>query len=324
MLTLRNHFFIMLGIVSMMVYVGIGCSDQTDNLTPDESAIESEIEQDPELFGIDLMDEDSEDPGSGYGGGLEKAQGGEETAEAINPVAFWRRVRITRTGFNVQVDGDTAIVTLRFRLRGAFVVVTRDTVTHTWTKIFKPLTHDMERKLRFVRNQDTTSLRRWLRAGITPAYGVSEGGTMSLTGAVSIVITDSVTGDQQTLSFTNPLDYFLTIDQLPTIHPGDLVHIEVAIANSTAGDDPYGIAHRARHPGRPLSRLKKVFNDDGVDGDATADDGIYTAEWTAVNNGVFGVHLGVLDFITTSTAWDDTLPYNSLVIALPYSKSGRM
>lgn len=309
---------IMLLVLGMMVF-GTGCSESDENLTPDELSMESEIEEAWETLNLDLMDEDSENSVNG----LSKAIGTESTDAPIEPLAYWRRVRVVRESRAIQIsdDGLSAVATLRFRLAGKFVVVVRDSAQHRREAILKDLTHRMERKVRFLRNEDTTSTRRWILDGFTPAYGISEDGTLSLTGNVTVSIMDSASGETNSYSFTNPLEYFFQIGALPATHPGDLVRIEVAIANSQADDEPLGKAHRARHPGRPMSRLMQGFNDDGLNGDAVADDGIYTSQWKVINNGVFGIHLGVADFIATSTAYDDVAPYNSLVVSFPFHKN---
>lgn len=322
MLTGRIKLSLAMLLTMGMVAFGAGCSENEDALTPDQASIESEIEQDWEALNLDLMDEDSE---NSVDGGFAKEVTTESVDAAINPLAYWRRVRVIRQGLDIQIseDGQTAVATLRFRLLGRFVIVVRDTVTNHREPIFKDLDHLMERKVRFVRNQDTTAERRWIRDGFTPAYGISNGGTMALTGTVTITITDSMTGEVTTYAFSNPLEYYFTFASLPKTHPGDVVRIEVPIANSDADDEPLGKAHRARHPGHPLSRLFQGFNDDGLFGDTVADDGIYTTQWRVPNNGMFGIHLGVIDFITTSTAYDDVAPYNSLVVSFPFHKNAQ-
>ncbi|KAB2880755.1 hypothetical protein F9K33_04170 [bacterium] len=312
---LRKSSLVML--FSLMLFAFLSsCGENTGTtLTVDEEAIQADIEEDAdEIYGLDIMNED--DPSS-----FSKSS---STSEAIDPFAYGRRLRnrqVERRAleFEVSETGQTAMVTITFMLRGQFVIRDRDTNTNTKGIYLKPFEHLMQRKATFQRNPDTLAVRKWLRTSVTPAYGISKNGTMSLTGDIHITVTHA---DQSVTNYTvssDPLTTFFTGATVPTIVPGDMVKVEVAIANSNAADAPYGIIHRGRHA-QPLSRLKQLFNDNGENGDATAADGVFTTQWTIQNNGIMGYHLGVLDFFTTTTIFDDTLPYNSLVVAFPYNK----
>lgn len=307
----------LLMLLSMVLFVFLpSCGDNTGTtLTVDEEAILADIEEDAdEIYGLDIMNED--DPSS-----FSKAA---TTFDAIDPFAYGRRLRnrqVERRAveFELSDGGQTATATISFLLRGQFVIRDRDTNTNTKGMYLKPFEHLMQRKATFQRNPDTLAVRKWLRTSVTPAYGISKGGTMSLTGEIHVTVTHA---DLSVLNYTiasDPLTTFFTGENIPTIVPGDMVKVEVAIANSDANDDPYGIIHRGRHM-QPLSRLKQLFNDNGENGDATANDGVFTTQWTVQDNSIMGYHLGVLDFFTTSTIFDDTLPYNSLVVAFPYNK----
>ncbi len=312
---MRKSSLLMLMSMTLFVFLS-ACGDNTGTtLTVDEEAILADIEADEEeIYGLDIMSED--DPS-----GFAKTT---TTSEAIDPWAYGRRLRnqqVERRSveFEVSEDGQTATATINFLLRGQFVIRDRDTNTHTKGIYLKPFEHLLQRKATFQRNPDTLEVKKWLRTSVTPAYGISKNGTMSLTGDIHVTITHA---DQSVSNYTvssDPLSSFFTAATIPTVVPGDLVKAEVAIANSDSADDPYGIIHRGRHA-QPLSRLKQVFNDNGENGDATAADGVFTVQWTVQDNAIMGYHLGVLDFFTTSTIFDDTLPYNSLVVAFPYNK----
>lgn len=312
---MRKSSLLMLLSMTLFVFLS-ACGENTGTtLTVDEEAILADIEADEEeIYGLDMMSED--DPSS-----FSKSSG---TSEAIDPWAYGRRLRnhqVERRGvdFEVSEDGQTATATINFILRGQFMIRDRDTSTNTKGIYLKPFEHLMQRKATFQRNPDTLEVKKWLRTSVTPAYGISKNGTMNLTGDIHIAVTHA---NQSVTNYTvssDPLTTFFTGATVPTITPGDVVKVEVAIANSDANDDPYGIIHRGRHA-QPLSRLKQLFNDNGENGDTTAADGVFTTQWTVQNNGIMGYHLGVVDFFTTSTIFDDTLPYNSLVVAFPYNK----
>ena len=312
---LRRSRLLML--FSMMMFAFLSsCGENSDSaLTVDEQAIQTDIEQDAEeIYGLDIMSED--DPSS-----FSKTTA---TAEAIDPFAYGRRLRnhrVERRSVEIELseDGQTATATINYLLKGQFVIRDRDSSTGTKGIYLKPFEHLMQRKATFQRNPDTSAVRAWLRTSLTPAYGVSKNGTMHLTGDIHVTVAHT---DESVSTYTissDPLTSFFTSETMPVIVPNDVVKVEVAIANSDANDAPYGIIHRGRHA-QPLSNLKQIFNDNGEDGDATANDGVFTVQWTVQNNSIMGYHLGVLDFFTTSTIFDDTLPYNSLVVALPFNK----
>ncbi|NUM81843.1 hypothetical protein HUU42_13685 [bacterium] len=320
MITVLKRSNLLMLLFGLSLY-GIGCSDNSDSLTADEASIQEEIETDAEeIYGVDIMNE--EDP-SNFATTASESDVLAKSMSPIEPFAYGRKLRNRvierhRLQFEFAGDGQTAEAMITYRLRGQFVIRTRDSSSNTRGFYFKPFDHMMQRKVRFVRNQDTTAERKWLRNGISPAYGISEGGTLSLTGSIAIHITHD--GTETTYTINDPLNYFFT-DQtsLPTVQPGDEVRIEIAIANSNADDAPYGIVHRGRNKAH-LGRVKTIFNDEGVDGDAVSGDGVYTVKWTVENNGVTGNHIGVVDFFSHSTVFDSEAPYNSLVVALPYNK----
>ncbi len=311
---LRKSSWLILMSMALFVFLS-SCGENTGTtLTVDEEAILADIETDADdIYGLDIMSED--DPS-----GFAKTT---DVSEAIDPWAYGRRLRnhqVERRSvdFEVSDDGQTATATINFVLKGQFVIRDRDTSTNTRGMYFKPFEHLIQRKATFERNPDTLALKKWLRTSITPAYGISKNGTMSLTGDIHVTVTHADLSVTNYTVSSDPLTTFFTAETVPSIVPGDVVKVEVAIANSDVNDAPYGIVHRGRHA-QPLSRLKQLFYDDGTHGDSSAD-GTFTAQWTVQNNGVMGYHLGVLDFFTTSTIFDDTLPYNSLVVAFPYNK----
>ena len=309
---MRKSSLLMLLSMTLFVFLS-ACGENTGTtLTVDEESMLADIEADAEdIYGLDIMGED--DP-SGFA----------KSSEAIDPLAYGRRLRnhqIERRSveFEISDDRQTAVATINFLLRGQFVIRDRDTNTNTKGIYLKPFEHLMQRKATFERNPDTLAVKKWLRTSVTPAYGISRNGTLSLTGDIHIAVTHA---DQSVTNYTvssDPLTTFFTEATVPAIIPGDVIKIETAIVNSDASDGPYGIFHRGRHA-QPLSRMKHIFNDAGENGDAAASDGVFTAQWTVQNNGIMGYHLGVVDFFTTSTIFDDTLPYNSLVVAFPYNK----
>ncbi|MCB0833679.1 MAG: hypothetical protein KDC45_09470 [Bacteroidetes bacterium] len=302
---------------SLMLWFA-GCSEHDSSMTIDQLAVQDELEQDADdLYNIDLIAD---------GDGLNFSKSS-STNSPIEPLGYGRRVkevrnqRIESRHFSVDVaeDGQSAEATITFVLRGTFVIRTADSATRTHGFFLKPFVHQIQRKASFSRNPDTTATRRWIRNWLSPAYGISRDGTLALTGDITITVAHS---DESTSVYTinqDPLSSHFTVDDLPAITAGDVVTIEVPVANSNTSDKPYGIVHRGRHV-QPLSRVKNICNDDGVDGDVTANDGVYTTQWTVEDNGITGYHLGIIDLFSSSTIFDDTEPYNSLVVALPYSK----
>lgn len=300
------------------------CSDK-DSLGVDEQVIADEIEaDDEELYGVDIMGE-GEDSDLGKTGSLSKA------SETIDPERYGRRVRIRRQALDIvkSEDGLSATATITYRLTGVFALL--DHVSgNEFTLYTKPLGHTIQRKVKFEKITDSTELantdRAWKRVGVTPAYGVSDNGTLALTGNVYIKITDGVTQEVKEWTISDPLEYYFeSVHEMPFVHPGDQVHIEVAIANNGTDGDPYGIIHRGKR--RAFRSTKETFNDNGEDGDAVAGDGIYTIEWEVLPMlDDAGFHVGVIDFFSSNTIFEsdpELGPYNSLVVALPYNKQPR-
>lgn len=294
--------------LSLIAFIFNGCADQ-DDVPADIAEIQELIKEDADgFFGIDMA---SEEDSSDYSAMMSK------TTDDINTRAFWRRVQLRRTGLNVtKIGEDTAIALLTFRLSGYLVLNARVGNTGTMARYFKPLKHTFQRKVRFVRNEEDSSTY-WRRDAITPAFGVSDNGTLSLTNPV--VITINRDGEIRTLTIADPLNHFIPFGYLPAWGPADIIKIEVPIANTNAEDLPFGFAHRGRY-GNVMSRLRAPFHDDGLNGDAAADDGIYTAQWTAVNTTVVGPHLGIIDFFSHSAVFTNDAPYNSLAIMFPFMK----
>ncbi len=307
-----QHLVILLGMAIMML-IPIGCADQ-DTLSADEQEIADVITADEDgYFGVGLLAES--DPGD-----ISTPAFLAKVDSAIDPRGYGRRVKIWRTGLNIEKseDGQSAIATVSYRMKGKFII--RQKWTADTVFIFKPIDHRFQRKIRFVKNTDSNAITYWKRDALTPAFGISEGGTMHLTGNIVIRVYHYSSGLSDVFTVSDPLNYFLPFDALPNWAPQDTVTLEIAIANANTSDKPYGIAHRGRHL-QPLSRLKGVFHDDGLNGDTVANDGTFTIRWTAINTGITGPHVGLFDFFTTSTIFTSEMPYNSLVVAFPYIKN---
>ncbi len=310
MLHLMNpkRLILLLSLTTLMLFA-YGCADQEDSVPADVAEIQDLIKEDADgLYGIDMA---AEEDSSDFSGAMEK------TADDINTRAFWRRVQLRRTELDVtKIGEDTAVATLTFRMRGHLVIRARVGDTGVFAKYFKPLDHSFQRKIRFVRNVvDSTTY--WRKDGITPAYGISDNGTLSLNGPVVMTINrhDTI----HTVTMTDPANHYFRFSNLPKWGPDDLIKIEVPVANSNTDDSPFGSAHRGRF-GNVLSRRHTPFHDDGLNGDSVSGDGIYTAQWTAVSTAVTGPHLGVLDFFAHSTVFTSDAPYNSLSVMIPFIK----
>jgi hypothetical protein len=305
-----KNLILLLGL-SVLVLLTYGCAENNDTLPADQQEISETITTDEDgYYGMDLMSET--DPGD-MGGTVVMAK----TNSPVDPRGYGRRVKIWRTGLTIEKsdDGQIAIATISYRMKGQFLIRLKNTTDTLFIK--KPIDHSFQRKIRFIRNTDTNAIHYWKHDAITPAYGLSNGGTMSLTGNIVIKVHHFATGLDDQFTITDPLNTFIPFNALPSWAPQDVVTLEIAIANSNTTDAPYGIAHRGRHA-QPLSRLKGVFNDDGLNGDVTANDGIYTYQWTVINNGIVGPHVGIFDFFTTSTIFDSVAPYNSMAVAFPF------
>ncbi len=317
-------------LISMGIFVAMwaGCGDSS-SLPADVADAEAQIttEDVDGLYGVEMMSED--DPSKALETALENLEKSGAAIPPENIVGYGRRITIRRERFDFvrSDDGLSAVATVLFRIRGLFVIKTKDTTTETRGLIFKPIDQTMVRKIHFIRNLDTNALsvdnvhRRWIADAVTFAIGKSKNGTLSLTGNVSIIIKSGSGGETQNFTTSDPVNFYFSKDNLPSASAGDTVRVEVAIANSELSDPPIGFLHRGEPRGLKRGRVKHPFNDSGVNGDAQADDGIYTVEFVVQNvNDFVGYHAGSIDFFSHSTLFDDTLPYNALTMHFPYQK----
>lgn len=309
---LKSRLALMLGL-TMTFWTGCSEKDTSSALGPEEAAIQEVILEDAdELFGSEIMGEETPSQ-------ISKTVEGNEivlskSADLVDTVkGYGRKVRIRRDGFVVTFNEDstTAEATITYKLTGEFIVLAKNAGSENVIVIRKPLEHTMQRKVQFARNAPD-ALRRWRVTAVSMGFGISKDGTLSL-GSVSWIINGP--SGLQTTTTSDPTNTFFNRTNLPHIQQGDTVRIVVNITNADPEDAPFGTIHRGRNrvmTGREKVRFVPIGNNN------------YATSWIVRNDDFEGVHIGVIDFFTTSSVKDTEAPYNSLAITVPYIKGAQL
>ncbi len=311
---------LMLMAIGLGLFILVGCESKdnsSSSLTPDEASVEDIIAQDAnQLFGVEIMGED--DPSSFSKTLAESAIGKFVPIADGEVLAYGRRVRFEKDRIVIVVapDSQSAVATLRVKLVGKFVIKLKDTTAANKGLILKDINQVMERKVHFVRNP-SDSARRWRADSLTAGFGKSVPGTLNL-GGVKIIIKNGAKNN--VFQFVNPLNYWMSVSNVPNVALGDEVIIEATVTNSTANDKAVAFIHRGENRGEKRGRIKERMNDAGLFGDRVAGDNIYTIRFVVGATDFDGLHVGALDFFSKSTLFDTELPYNALTVHIPYKK----
>jgi len=109
---------------------------------------------------------------------------------------------------------------------------------------------------------------------------------------------------------------------VPVVRTGETVKVEAAVTNTDRSYRPSEFVYlhvpiNARPFPGPFDRVRIRMRDDGLGGDATAGDGVYTAQWAVQDVGRHHLALDVLNARTLQTETADD--YNSTTWGLPYA-----
>lgn len=135
---------------------------------------------------------------------------------------------------------------------------------------------------------------RWVVQRLT-AFEIAQPGTKLAIKSVQV----SVNGEQK-LNVTDPYQLVAT-ENLPVLKLGDKVLVEVKAASDDTSYAPafYPYLHT------PNDGSKTLMVDDGTNGDRIANDGIYTASFTAPKAGVHYFSVDVIGAVSFDTAFPD-------------------
>lgn len=109
---------------------------------------------------------------------------------------------------------------------------------------------------------------------------------------------------------------------LPVVRPGETVKVEATVTNTDHSYRPSEFVYlhvpiNARPFPGPFDRVRLRMRDDGSGGDATAGDGIYTAQWAVQDVGRHHLAVDVMSARTLQTETGDD--YNSTTWGAPYA-----
>jgi hypothetical protein len=109
---------------------------------------------------------------------------------------------------------------------------------------------------------------------------------------------------------------------VPVVRPGETVKVEATVTNTDRSYRPSEFVYlhvpiNARPFPGPFDRVRIRMRDDGAGGDATARDGVYTAQWAVQDVGRHHLAVDLLNARTLQTETGDD--YNSTTWGVPYA-----
>ncbi|MBL7074731.1 hypothetical protein ISS37_05790 [candidate division KSB1 bacterium] len=304
-------------ILAFFAFFWGGCSESTQEEVDDEAAITELVEgllADDSLnifYDEGIVDDEAVEP-EFEDSTLEKGIGGAQLDSAILTVRFGRRGQIRRESISVEVQGDTAYVTLVRSFNGQFLIVAVDTVDSHFV-FQKDMYNHLTRRLRFVRVGNSPNPREnWAFRGVSLSEDFSVDPNPNQVEILHLEIYRCREGDPDSLllSVDDPLNTFLPPRfGVPRFFWRDTVKVFVIMADT---DPKVGLLHY-RHS--PRFRARRRLNDAGFYPDAIAGDGIYSGLWEVRRMGRFYARF---DFLDHRTVYDDTEPYDSNIWGVPY------
>lgn len=227
-----------------------------------------------------------------------------------------------RTG-NVEViltSDTTATAYISRTFTGKFVSLTGEHTSDTsWSlqRFEKPLTHNVERIVNFVKWRDDAEVERrnWRVESVSMADGLSDPSTVSI---IELVIYPE---GQDSVVITNPLEYFQNGLNIFTFPRTTEVTVKVIVENTTANaiENPagsgstenvrlhYGRNRRGHHA---VKKFEYIGNRNGYQ--------VYQGTWIVMQSP--GFHHAIFDVIDNGTILknDDAYPYSSATWGTPY------
>ena len=312
----RNRWFTGIAILGLLLLITVGCSknpaESSDNEL--ENSLKAVVEENADYFTADGLNDDGAQPINYSTDGLLKP------LMPIDPIRFGRKGRFQLESLNITRNEDgllEAVVVHSFN--GRFFVLAVDSLNPNavGTLYEKDMKNTITRRAIFRRmgrsKQGRTKHHRmnWKLKCISGSELVSEQ-TSIMIDQVKIMATND-----SSWTITDPLNFSMNIDDIPTFQPGDSVKVYVTLQNRNVySEKPGEIVLLRYRNNRGMHRARKAFHDDGVYPDETAGDGIYSGMWAIGHRrGVFHAFVDVID---NGTLYDDTAPYDSRAWGIPY------
>lgn len=347
----RSAMIRTLAIVSIFLLAVVGCSKNPAEMVDNqlEDGLKAVVEDNMDYFTTDGLNDDGAQPVSYLTGGFLKPE------VLIEPIKFGRKGSFKLESLNVtKNEGGLLEAVIMYSFDGNFFIVAKDstnstpvdtlykkemknTVTRRALFIAQDSTHPMftdtlhekgmKNKIRrrtpferlgYTKNRGKKQIghtkahgQNWKLRGISGSELVSENCTITID-EVRIIASN---GNSWTI--TNPMDFFTTIEEIPTFQPKDSIKVYVTLQNTNDFPEKPGSTVLLRYRNdRGMHRARKSLHDDGIAPDEVAGDGVYSGMWIIGDRrGVFHAFVDVID---NGTLYDDAAPYDSRAWGIPY------
>jgi len=310
-------------IILMMSILWVGCENNAKK-TDDSSELMRLLDQEV-MLKLDALDEGALD--EEYTDGLTIEGGFRIMSDTLQPhsgyrLRFGRQITDYQRDVSFDIQEDTAYADINQIISGNFIVAAMDS-NHTVVDSFiKAFNSEYSRRVRFTRN-DSTASRPWR----IDAFTIGLGGAGNKVTITSLAYYDQTNGNSLYAYSANEAgNLFLSLNDVPSFEPGDIVRVEMTIENSVpvfeldsldSGEQAF--THFGRGPGE---RARRRFNDGGYRGDTTAGDNVFTLIWRAHrlgqnhgNRRAFNMHFDVID---NATLFISDGGFNAAVWSIPY------
>lgn len=303
----------------------MGCNETANNaLEEDPDLIVEEIAVDENndfLYDTgldDIAEENMYNGFSSYG----RLPGNQPTIDD-STIRFGRKINrrgIRRVSVE-RISPDTLLVRAQRQLAGFFYVFNKVDSSDVWNAFRKPLQHKIDRAAIYVKrdSSNATDRHNWQLNSVTLARGNSQPTATIRIQKVSVFRRSS--GD--TLVFQNPLDTYISAENIPTFTSGEPILVRVYLSNATNNPiDPYMtgatetlLLHYGAHRG---GKVRVPFTFAGVDRETGLQ--VYEGSWT-VHETRGRVHQAIIDAIDNGTIYEsnnEDFPYNASHWSIPY------
>lgn len=276
------------------------CGEASDEMVLDEKAIAQEIEASP-LFDIEVLDDDALSASF-------RLQGLTLFAESDCRPLAWRRLRQDHVSRDIQISikDQNASVTVTDEVAGVLLVDnTPDEEINPFEKSFD---HLFRRHAAFQRTPFG-----WNLTAISPVEAVvAEPADQT----VQIQRVGAKASGATIWEIDSPSESFSVPNGIPQLASGEMVLVEARVVNAEPGvcvPDRLIYLHRRGDNG---AHIRELMADDGIDGDLTAGDGVFSK--TFVVGDTTGIRFAVVDAIDGDTFADELTAYRAQAWGIPY------
>ena len=310
----------------------ISCESEEDQYADRESELLSLISED-DVLGLDGLDdggavEDEYTEGSFESSG--KINSG-KVMEEFSPddgytYRFGRKIISKTKTITFTHEDDFSIADINRSITGEFVCMAIDTTFEPDSTVMdtsKPFTSNFHRKVRFLRNEETTG-RRWKIDALTIGTGMT--GDL-----IDIIKLEYKTRDSESdnwisayvVTGDNVDTTWIDRDSIPTFPSWSEVKVEVSVSNNSDPVFNYksGEGVRLHYGLRHNFKARRKLHDDGNDPDENENDNIFTKSWLIHGPGILynqRIFRSFYDVIDYNTLFNTEAGVHTAVWALPY------